>query len=116
MFQTHHHHLPTLVPFYLGSAQYDFFYHSVLSPVTLSLTPLSFISLLTQSIHIFFGLPLPLPLHPSTFILMAFFVTCVSSRLFTWPYQDKRFPSNFSVTGATFKLPNIACYKLKIRN
>ena len=101
----YHHHLPALIPCYLWSAQHVFFFHSVLSTVMLSLTPFSFISFFTQSIHLFFGLPLSL--HQSTFIFITLLVTCVSSLLFRCPYQDKRFPFNFSVTVATFKLPLI---------
>ena len=42
--------------------------------------------------------------HPSLL------VTCVSSLPITCPYQDRRFPFIFSVTGATFKLPHICSF------
>lgn len=46
-----HHHFPVLIPCYLRSAQHDFIFHSVLLAITLSVTPLFFISF----IHISFA-------------------------------------------------------------
>ena len=60
------HHLPALVPSYLGSTQHVMFSRSLLFAVMASSTPFSNISCVTQSIHLFFGLPLLL--HLSTFI------------------------------------------------
>ena len=53
-----------------------------------------------------------LSIHPH--IPITLIVTCVSSLLITCPFQDRRFPLFFSVTGVTFKLPLIYYNIIKI--
>ena len=56
-------------------------------------------SLRTLSIHLSLGLPRGL--FPPTFIVVTFFVTCVSSHLITWPYHERRFWVTYVVIGLT---------------
>ena len=69
-----------------------------------------FKSSLTQSSHLFLGLPLRL--CPGGLWVITFLVTCSSGRLWTWPYQRSRDSRTFSTMGATFKVP--LTYSLRI--
>lgn len=80
------------------------FHFSVLS-VILSLTPFSFMSYLTHSIHLLFTHPLPF--HPAIFIFILIFIYI---RAFFFSHnttndQHSRRPFNFSITGTIFNLP-----------
>ena len=56
-------------------------------------------SLCTRSIHLSLGLPRGL--FPPTVIVVTCFATFVSSLLYTWPYQERRFCVTYVVIGLT---------------
>ena len=76
-----------------------------------SLLSLTFV---TQPIQLFFGLPLPL--CPSTFILITVLVTCVSCLLITCPYQRRLDITDMWKKNIVWKSGLIIQYMYRISN